>query len=122
MGHILKEVRRLTIINKKNKVVVANIQKADTFFKRFAGLLGRKELPAQTGLLITPCKQVHSLFMRFLFDAIFLTEDYCVAHLVPSMKPFKLSPLVRDAAHVLEVPEGTIQAADIKINDRLLVV
>lgn len=112
----------MQLVNRRNGAMIANIQKADTFFKRFAGLLGRKELPAKTGLLITPCKQVHSLFMGFSFDIVFLTEEYRVAHLVPSMKPFKCSPLVRNAAHVLEVPEGTIQAADIKINDRLLVV
>ncbi len=112
----------MQLVNQRNGAVIADIQKADTFFKRFVGLLRYKELPANTGLLITPCKQVHSLFMEFLFDVVFLTEEYRVAHLVQSMKPFKCSPLVRDAAHVLEVPEGTIQVMDLKLNDRLVAI
>ena len=81
------------------KVVVA-----DTFFRRMRGLLGRDGLPPGEGLLITRCRSIHTLFMRFAIDAIFLDGDFAPVKRVEGIRPWRFcvwgGPRAR---HVLEV-------------------
>lgn len=95
------------------------IRLADTFVLRLFGLLPRTGLESGEGLLITPCNSVHSIGMRFEFDAIFLDADNRVVHAMDRMKPMRLSPVVWKAKAVLECPAGTIESAQIKVGDQL---
>ena len=52
------------------------LEYADTFWRRFCGLMFRKQLPKGQGLLLAPCNGVHMCFMRFAIDAIFIDKDY----------------------------------------------
>jgi uncharacterized membrane protein (UPF0127 family) len=73
---------------------------------RLVGLLNRSQLDAGEGLLIEPCKQVHTFFMRFPIDVVFLdSKNQVLAK--QSLKPWRLSPLIFKAAKVLEVPAGS---------------
>ena len=96
------------IFNKTTRQFVGYTEIADTFWSRLEGLLGKK-----TGiLLLIPCRQVHSFFMRFTFDAIFLDKDNMVIEIV-RMRPFRISPYVNRARAVLEMPDaGLIQRGD----------
>ncbi len=49
---------------------------ADTFFKRFFGLMLRKELRKNTGLLLMPCGRIHTCFMRFPIDVLYLDKAW----------------------------------------------
>ncbi len=71
-------------------------------------------------MLIYPCKQIHSFFMKFSFDAVFLTRDNRVVFLMEDIKPGKTSPLVPEAFSVLELPAGTIRKSGIEFNDVLI--
>lgn len=84
------------------------IRRADNYFKRLIGLLPRTRLDEGEGLWITPCNQIHSMGMRFPFDAVFLSAEGEVVHVMEHIGAFKLSPLVRPAKSVLELPAGTI--------------
>lgn len=108
------------IINStKNQVVTNTEEIANTILKRLKGLLGRSSLPDQTGMLIYPCNQIHSCFMKFPFDAVFLTRDNRVIYFMEDMKPGKISPLIPKAFSVLELPAGTIRKSGIEFNDIL---
>lgn len=108
------------IVNSTKKTIVTNSEEiANTFFKRLKGLLGRSSLPDQTGMLIYPCNQVHSYFMKFPFDAVFLTRDNRVIYIIENMQRGKISPLLPKAYSVLELPSGTVRKAQIKIDDKL---
>ena len=59
----------------KNICIAEEVETAESFAERLKGLLGRRSLPAGKGLLIRPCNSIHSCFMRFSFDAVFINSD-----------------------------------------------
>lgn len=83
---------------------------ADTFRLRLLGLMFRAQLPQGQGLLIRPCRAVHTHFMRFPIDVLFLDGENRVVHVIAAMAPWKLSPTIRAADAVLELPAGTAGA------------
>ncbi|WP_242848989.1 DUF192 domain-containing protein [Syntrophomonas palmitatica] len=103
----------------KNTIITQTEEQANTFLTRLKGLLGRKFLPPEKGMLIYPCKQIHSCFMKFNFDAIFLARDNRVVFIMEDIKPFRFSPLIREAFAVLELPAGTVRDTHIEVGDLL---
>lgn len=118
MGRLLGGI--VIILNSTKNVTVTNTEEiANTFLKRLKGLLGRSHLPEKHGMLIYPCKQIHSYFMKFPFDAVFLTRDNRVIYFMEDVKPGKISPLIAKAFSVLELPAGTVRKSGIELNDKL---
>jgi uncharacterized membrane protein (UPF0127 family) len=91
---------------------------ADSFGTRLVGLLRDKRLDAGDGLWILPCNSIHSIGMRFVFDAIFLDKDLRVVHLVREMKPWRISKMVFAAHSVLELPAGLIARTATEVGDQ----
>ncbi len=91
---------------------------ADTFYTRLVGLLNDKQLEYGDGLWIKPCNSIHSIGMRFKFDAIFLDKNLRVVHLVPEMKPWRISKMVFSADSVLELPAGHIALTATELGDQ----
>jgi uncharacterized membrane protein (UPF0127 family) len=91
---------------------------ADSFTTRLVGLLRDKRLAQGDGLWIKPCNSIHSIGMRFEFDAIFLDRQLRVVHLVCAMKPWRISKLVFAAHSVLEVPAGQIAKTATAVGDQ----
>ena len=96
--------------------VAGKVEKADTFLTRLQGLLGRKGLPAGHGLWLVPGAMIHTCFMAFAIDAIFLDRGLRVLR-VQTLPPWRFSPWVAGAASVLELPAGA--ARDVKPDDLL---
>ena len=101
-----------------------DLRVATTFFSRFHGLMLRKALQPDQGLLITRCPSVHSLFMRFAIDVIYLDQSGFVTRCTPHLKPWRASAgrsrLAGHAtAHALELPAGSIQRLHIETGSRL---
>lgn len=110
----------IIIINLTKNLVITNTEEvANTFLKRLKGLLGRSHLPEKHGILICPCKQIHSFFMNFPFDAVFLARDNRVIFFMEDIKPNKISPFISKAYSVLELPAGTIRKTQIEYGDNL---
>ena len=66
------------------------ITEAQTFFQRARGLIGRKSLAADEGLLIPHCNCIHTLFMRFPIDATFFDRKGEIVKVVRDIKPWRL--------------------------------
>lgn len=94
---------------------------AATMWSRVQGLLGRKGLEPGEGLLITPCNSIHSMWMRFRFDALFLDREGTVLHAIHDMKAWRISRIVFGAHQVLELPSGVIAATGTEKGDRLAI-
>jgi uncharacterized membrane protein (UPF0127 family) len=86
---------------------------------RFMGLMGKDSLPAGGGLIIRPCNSIHSFFMRFVFDAVFVGGDAQVVHVVHEMKRRRGTKLVRGAKCVIELPAGVLRATETGIGDHI---
>jgi len=82
------------------------------------GLLGHESLNPDESMLIEPCKQVHTLFMRFPIDVVFLDKDNHVLEYL-SMKPWRFSPLRMKASKILELPLGHCEKVGIAKGQRL---
>ena len=85
---------------------VITLERAVSLRQRMVGLLGRQALPCDQGVLITPCNQVHTCFMRFPIDVVFLDKTDRVLRICAGLAPWRLSPLVFRARSVLELAEG----------------
>jgi uncharacterized protein len=79
---------------------------ADTPLSRLRGLLGRRELGDGEGLLLTPASAVHTWFMRFPIDVVFLEADLTILGTREHVKPWRMTGW-RGARSVLELPPGS---------------
>ena len=102
----------------RNLVLGRAIRRADRFYLRLLGLMFRRELSEGEGLWIEPCRSVHTHFMRFPIDVLFIDRQGGVLHVIPAMQPWRFSPSFREAAAVLEVAAGAAQGT--AAGDRIL--
>ena len=110
----------MEIYNITRQVELAQeVEIAFSFWRRLRGLLGRRLLPNGSGLLLKPCKSIHSCFMAFPFDAVFMNEEMVIVYLIKAMPPFCFSPVIREALSVLELPAGVIQRTGSRVGDEL---
>ena len=102
----------------KNEVLVGDLEIAKTPWKRMRGLLGRKGLEEGKGLLIEDCRSIHTWFMGFAIDVVYVDEELRVRKLVPELGPWRFSSS-RGSAHVLEIPAGSAATHRVEVSDRL---
>jgi uncharacterized membrane protein (UPF0127 family)/CheY-like chemotaxis protein len=94
---------------------------ADRALRRLRGLLGRASLAAGEALLLQPAPSIHTAFMRFPIDVIFLDRDLLVVKVVQTLVPWRMAS-ARRAHAALELAAGEAAARGIEIGDRLAVV
>jgi uncharacterized protein len=110
---------KIRVWNHNRGVLVADTAVvADTSRLRRVGLLKRLGLERGEGLWIVPCEAVHSFFMRFVIDVVFLNRANRVVKVRPGLKPWRVTGCAR-AHSVLELPEGTIAATGTRAGDLL---
>jgi uncharacterized membrane protein (UPF0127 family) len=102
-------------------MVAQPLEIASSFLARGMGLMGRRSLPQDGGLLIHHCNGIHMMFMRFPIDAVFLDKKGRVLKIYERLRPWiGLVPLVWRADQVAELPAGTARRVGIKPGDRLV--
>lgn len=104
----------------KKIMVVDNLKIAKTFKERLLGLMFRKRLGASEGLMLLGCNAIHTCFMRFAIDVVFMDIDHKVICIKEKIKPWRQSGFVRKAYIALELPEGTVDRKNISIGDILI--
>lgn len=108
------------IVNKCSGYVLgSNIQCADTFISRLKGLMCRKGFEEGEGLLLSPCNMIHTFGMRFALDVVYLSGDFKVVHMIENLTPGHMTPMIKQAVSILELPAGMIEKAKIKLGDEL---
>jgi len=106
-------------MNDRTRTAVAlEVDVAATRVTRRRGLLGRDSLRATEGLLLSPCKAVHTVGMRFPIDVIFIDRDGRAVRIVPSLAPWRIAMSARAKA-VIELAAGQAAASDIQVGDLL---
>lgn len=93
--------------------------KADSFWTRFHGLLGRTSLAPGEGLWLMPCQQVHMLGMQIPLSVWFLDSSGHICELIDELKPWRVSPYIREALSVIEFPAGWGKATKTLLGDKL---
>ena len=111
----------LSAVNETRGIPLASrVTAADSIGKRCLGLLGRPRLSEGEGLWLSPCGAVHTFFMRFPIDVVFLDEEGRVVAL-RTLVPWRFSAWVRKAESALELPAGTAERTGTRVGDRIQV-
>lgn len=104
----------------RGSVLGEAVDVADTSSKRRTGLLKHERLDAGTGLWILPCESVHTFFMKFAIDLVYLDKRRKVRKVRHAVPPWRLSACL--AAHsVLELPAGTASETGTQVGDELAI-
>jgi uncharacterized membrane protein (UPF0127 family) len=105
---------------KDNRMIASPCLVADTIWTRMKGLLGRESLETGSGMLIEPCNSIHTFFMKFSIDAVYLEKEsrnYKVVSIRRDRKPWRMDFPNFNATAVLELPAGA--AGDLAEGDLL---
>jgi hypothetical protein len=110
----------LRILNRTRSSEIASAaRRADDFGSRLVGLMGSPGLPEGGALVLEPCASIHSCFMRFPIDVLFLDRRGVVVGLIEAMRPWRLSRIYRGARIAIELPAGTIAASATSTGDEI---
>jgi uncharacterized membrane protein (UPF0127 family) len=99
--------------------IAGNVAAARSLFARMRGLLGKKEMAEGDGLLIEPCKGIHTFGMRFGIDVIFFDKSNRVVATRRGLSPNRLTPFYFRAVGVLELPAGALDKISAKVGDEV---
>ena len=100
-------------VSSRARVVCVACPVADTVWARFRGLMGRSELRPGHGLLLTPAGSIHTCFMRFPIDVVFLDGQLKVLRVARGVRPWR-ARAQRGARFVLELAAGAADTAGIE--------
>jgi hypothetical protein len=94
---------------------------ANTHWGRLRGLLGlgTDDFRNGSGLWIVPCHGVHTLGMGFPIDVLYLDDGLKVVGIQPDVRPWRFTPVLRNAASVLELPCGTAAETKTAVGDTI---
>jgi len=105
----------------RESFLATELQIADTHWSRLVGLLGtsRDRFCSGRGLWIVPCHGIHTFAMRFPIDLIYLDSDKAVIHIEENVKPWRIAPVILQAATVMELPSHVIWDTRTQVGDSI---
>ena len=103
----------------KNTILAQDVFIANTPFKRIKGLLGRKVFLSGQAIILEPCNSVHTFFMRFPIDILFVDKNYKVIQAIPKFNPNRISRIYWHSSKVIELPAGRLVLTNTQVKDQL---
>ncbi len=104
------------------ELLIEQLELAETFWQRGRGLLGRKHLASDHALWIKPCNNIHTFFMKFNIDCIFVDRKMEIKKIVKDVSPFRFIGPYWKSFSVIEASAGFADQKQLKIGDHLYVV
>lgn len=101
----------------KNNFIADDVKVADNFITRTFGLIPRKTISQGEGLIIKPCCSVHTFFMKFEIDVLFINSKNEIVALFENAKKNRILSIILSSKYVIELPSGTIIAKNIEKGD-----
>ena len=95
-------------IRENGTLVADKVSVAKNIFDRVKGLLGHSSLGKGEGMFIIPCNSIHTFFMRFPIDVIFVSRENEILKLIHNMPPWRITSIYRKARGVLELAGGVL--------------
>ena len=93
-----------------------NVDVADTFLKKFFGLMGKKNI--KKGLFFPKTRSIHTFFMKEKIDVIMIDKENRVLYFKKNMAKNKII-IKKKAYHTIELPCNSLN--NIKVNDKLII-
>lgn len=110
---------QLLLNQSKQKNILSHLLVAKDFVARTRGLLGLKELKERHGLWIHACPSIHTFFMKFPIDVVFVDEKLVVKSIHQSVPPWRVVVGAFGSSSVFEMPAGTLSKELIETGDQL---
>jgi uncharacterized membrane protein (UPF0127 family) len=105
----------------RGRTVATDVRVADSFIKRLRGLIGSRPLKQGEGLLIIPSNSIHTHFMGFPIDVLFVDQDQKIVAIQHELSPWRLGQTHKQARFVIELPAGTAAQSGTQPGDQLQV-
>ncbi|MDI7278154.1 MAG: DUF192 domain-containing protein [Anaerolineae bacterium] len=113
-------MKRVRLLNRTRGTIVAReAEVASSWFCRLRGLIGRRQLEPGHGLIIRPCSSVHTFFMAFPIELLFVGEGNQVLRATEAIDPWRIGPIVPGARYVVELPAGAVAESQTTAGDEL---
>ncbi len=107
------------LLNSQNLILAADLQIADRMWSRMKGLLGTAQLQPQEALWIHRCNSIHTFFMRYPIDCVFLDSEMNVKALVSDVQPGRMLMPIWGAQSVVEMKAGQISKLGLRSGEQL---
>jgi len=99
------------------------VELADTFWRRFRGLMFRRRFPRGSALLFKLPKPgrygIHMFFVWFPIDLLYLDSRFVVVELREGLRPWRTHRPKAIANYFIELPAGTISRSNVKIGHKI---
>lgn len=105
----------------KNVLLSSDLQKAFSLMARTKGLLGRESMEHHSALWIKPCSSIHTYFMKFAIDVVFVDKNLKVTSVRQNVSPWKLLFSTLRSDSVFEFASGVITTDKVQVGDQLYV-
>ncbi|MGI6206986.1 MAG: DUF192 domain-containing protein [Anaerolineae bacterium] len=113
----MKQVR---VINESRGVTLAEVAGvADNMWTRLRGLIGRPPLQEGQGLIIRPSTGIHTFFMGYPIDALYVDSGGQVVRCLENVRPYRFAPVSPKCRMVVELPAGTIKRTGTAVGHRI---
>jgi uncharacterized membrane protein (UPF0127 family) len=114
--------RAFALVNERTAAKIADrLLPAFDSETRRKGLLAHQSLPAGAAMIIAPTNAIHTFFMKFAIDVLFVDTGGVVVKARPNLVPWRMSGAWRAHA-VIELAAGSLQASPVKPGDRVVLV
>jgi uncharacterized protein len=97
--------------------VVSAGRVADRFWPRLIGLMLARPLPVGAGLVIVPCSSIHTQFMRFPIDVLYVNTEDVIIGIDRNLRPWRIGRFYKKVRYVVELPAGG--ADECQVGDKL---
>ena len=98
------------ILKKINgEIICSKMKIAESFTERLKGLMFSEELPECDGFLINPCRSIHTFFMLYAIDVVFINKRLQVVKVIKNIKPWNITAIYFRADRVLEMKSGMLK-------------
>jgi uncharacterized membrane protein (UPF0127 family) len=113
LGHAFNRTRNVRL--------ATQVRFAQSHWSRFRGLMWTDavQFGPGSGLWIVPSRGIHTFAMRFAIDAVYLSREGVVVHLVTNLQPWRIAAVNMRAASVLELPASTLHATGTRLGDEI---
>ncbi len=101
-----------------NEIICEKAYIADDMFSRMKGLMFSKKIPFGDGILIKKCNSIHTFFMNYPIDIIFLGKDFSIKKVIRNIPPWRATKIYFNSYQVLELMGNTLPE-NMKTGDQL---
>jgi hypothetical protein len=107
------------LMRASNEILLSDLKIADRMWSRMRGLLGNQGLSSQEGLWIHRCNSIHTFFMNYAIDCVFMDSEMRVKALKKDIQPGKLVFPILGAQSVIEMKSGQIENLGLRLGEQL---